>query len=415
MNFFIRYKKLFLVLGFIMTVVFLGYLLYAFFFKSASLTPTPATPTASSTGPAAGGLPTSQTGSGGQVVIDGGEGSLGGGSAQQAKPDPIASGGLTQTAELVQANSLDATLGGNGSDLQFYSRTDGKFYRVDNNGSLTPLSDQVFHNVEKVAWSPSKDKAILEYPDGANIIYDFSNKKQITLPSHWEDFSFSPSGSSIVMKSMGEDPSNRWLAIVNEDGSQVRGIEEMGGQAESVYPVWSPANQIVAMYTEGVDFDRQEVYFIGQNEENFKSTIVEGRGFQPKWSPTGENLLYSVYSSKDDLKPNLWIVGANGDQIGSNRKSLGLATWADKCTFASAKDLYCAVPNELPEGAGLFPELAKSTIDSLYHINASTGIKKKIAVPEGDHTITNPLVSADGRYLYFSDEATGRLHQIQLK
>jgi len=103
------------------------------------------------------------------------------------------------------------------------------------------------------------------------------------------------------MKSIGLDTDNRWLAIANDDGSNVRAIEPLGEKDDTVYPSWSPNKQMIAMYTEGKDFTSQNVYFVGLNNENFKSTLVEGRGFQPKWSTSGNQLLYSVYSSDNDM------------------------------------------------------------------------------------------------------------------
>ena len=269
--------------------------------------------------------------------------------------------------------------------------------------------------MEKIVWSPNKDKAILEYPDGANIVYNFTANKQITLPTHWKDFKFSANGQQIVMKSMGLDPDNRWLAIANSDGSKARRIEALGEKDATVYPSWSPNNQTIAMYTEGIDFNRQEVFFVGLNKENFKSLVIEGRGFQPKWSPKGDRLLYSVYSSDNNMKPKLWISNAQGENIGAGRKSLSVETWANKCVFADDANVYCAVPKKLEEGSGLFPEMALNTSDNLYKINTKTGLKKLVAIPNGDYNISNPIISDNGQYLYFTDEATGRLNKIQLK
>lgn len=414
MEFLTKYKKILFVLGFILLVFLLGYLLYALFFKSLA----PASPlnNNNATSTQVGGLPNAQDGTSRPVIKTGGvEDLTTQNQISKSTASETANGGSTKTFDLTQSTSVGATLASNGSELQYFNKDEGKFYRIDTNGNATQLSDKVFHQISNVVWSPNKNKAILEYPDGAKIIYDFSTDKQVTLPSHWKDFSFSPTGEKIVMKSMGEDPSNRWLAVVSEDGSSVQGIEELGDKDSTVYPVWSPSNQIVAMYTEGKDFDRQEVYFVGLNKENFKSTIVEGRGFQPKWAPTGDRLLYSVYSSQNELKPSLWIVDAAGDNIGNNRKRLNIETWADKCSFADQSTLFCAVPQSLEEGAGLFPELAKNTVDDLYQINTSTGIKKRIAIPEGNLTISNLMPSSDGNYLYFNDEATGKLHKIILK
>jgi len=193
------------------------------------------------------------------------------------------------------------------------------------------------------------------------------------------------------------------------------GIEPLGENEASVYPSWSPNNQSVAMYTEGIGFDRQELFFIGLNNENFKSMVVEGRGFQSKWSPDGAQLLYSVYSSANDLKPMLWMANASGESIGSGRRSFGLETWADKCVFASGTNLYCAVPEKLEEGAGLFPEMAKNTQDRLYSIDVQTGLKKLVAIPDGKYNMSNLIISDNGYYLYFTDETTKKLHKINLK
>ncbi len=417
MEIFAKYKKLFILSGFIAAVLFFGYLLYAVFFK-----PIPPAPPTDESGIAtvtpAGALPTAEE----RTRRELGENAAPFKRNRLPVPtgnaiggaDETANGGLTKVSQLNDAASLSASLDADGY-VRYYNKNDGKFYRVDNNGKITPLTDKIFHSVKNVVWSPNKKKAILEYPDGANIIYDFSTNKQITLPKHWKDFDFSPNGKQIVMKSMGDDPDNRWLAIVNDDGSKTRAIEPLGEKDATVYPSWSPNGQTVAMYTEGIDFDRQEVFFVGLNNENFKSTTIDGRGFQPKWQPSGNQLLYSVYSSKTDLKPNLWIVNARGESIGSGKKNLNVETWADKCAFAGDTSLYCAVPENLEEGAGLFPELAKNTKDNLYKIDTRTGMKKLVAVPDGSYNMSDIIISDNGKYLYFTDETTGKLYKIKLK
>jgi hypothetical protein len=115
------------------------------------------------------------------------------------------------------------------------------------------------------------------------------------------------------------------------------------------------------------------------------------------------------------MKPKLWIVAAQGDNIGKNRTNLELDTWAEKCTFASNKEIYCAVPNELPKGAGLFPELAKDSKDTLYKIDLSTGIKQQIAVPEGSYNISNLMVSDSQDKLFFTDAKDNEIYKIDIK
>lgn len=323
-------------------------------------------------------------------------------------------GGITKVTSVSSGPVLDPRIASDGT-LRYYNRNDGKFYKLDEQGNLVALSDTVFHQVNNVTWANDGNKAILEYPDGNKIVYDFQLEKQITLPKHWQDFSFSPQGDQISAKSIGDDVENRYLIVANADGSQAKSLSAIGNNADKVYPIWSPNNQAAAMYTEGIDFNRQEVFFVGLNNENFKSTIINGRGFDPQWSKSGGQLLYSVYSSDNNMNPKLWIVEAQGENIGQNRTNLGLNTWASKCTFATDSQVYCAVPENLPEGAGLFPELADKSQDFLYKIDTHTGLKTLIAVPENAVNVSNIMVNNNQNKLYFTDKTTGLIYSINLR
>lgn len=421
MNLFTRYKKIFLVLGFIGITILMGFLIYKTFFTTPLITNIEEG-VATSTG---GGLPTAGEGSGG-IATGTGDGLIPGnenintstGLVAGIEPNPnapsgIAVGGVTKVEELTTAPGLGATLSASGG-VQYYNKDDGYFYKIDQNGNATKMSDRIFHDVSSVTWAPSKDKAILEYPDGSKILYNFNTKKQTTFPSHWQDFSFSPQSNEIIAKSIALDPDNRFLVAALEDGSQVRNVEEIGTN-NTVQTDWSPNNQIVATYNKSLDFNRQEVFFIGLNGENFKSTTVEGRGLTYEWSKTGDRLLYSVYNANSDMKPLLWIVDAQGDSINQNRQSLELNTWADKCTFASNTEIYCAVPTNLETGSGLVRALADDNSDEIYKIDLTNGTKKLVATPEGSFNIDTLIVNDTQSQLTFSDKNSGQLYKIKLK
>lgn len=329
----------------------------------------------------------------------------------------IAQGGATETTELTEAMVRGAALAADGQSMAYYDTDDGKFYKVDSEGRAQKLSDQKFMGVETVNWSPQTDKAILEFPDGANVLFDFNKGEQITLPKHWEDFSFSPQGDQIAAKSIGLNPDNRWLVVSNADGSRAEAITALGENADKVIVSWSPNDQAVAFSKTGRSrgFDTSEVYLVGKHQENFKSLIVEGRDFRPLWNTEGSRVLYSVYNSSDGYRPKLWIVDGQGDAIGGNRHSLGLNTWADKCTFADASTAYCAVPTSLPEGYGLQPALAESIPDQIYKIDVSTGAKSLLGMPGEGASVKNMRVSSDGRFLFYTDNRTGMLRQMQLR
>jgi hypothetical protein len=421
MNIFSKYKKIWLSVGFVAITIAIGFLFYKMFFQISPQI-VEVTPTETGTGT---GLPTA--GEGGVQQATGGTGQipgsgttiLPGGTAgndqpDSSKPSNLANGGLTSTKAIVTSSSLSPSITSNG-DVQYYNREDGYFYRVTSSGDIEKMSDRVFYSVDKVTWAPNNNKAILEYPDGSKILYDFETKKQISYPKHWEDFSFSPQSDQVIAKSIALDPDNRFLTIAGTDGSTAKNLEEIGTNADKVITGWSPNNQIVATYTKSLDFDRQEVFFVGLNGENFKSTIIEGRGLTYEWSKTGDRLLYSAYNTRSDLKPKLWVVDAQGDTINQNRRSLEINTWADKCTFASNTEIYCAVPTNLEAGSGIFRDIANNTNDEIYKIDLETGTSKLIAIPDGNYSVKEIMVDDGQNNLTFSDQNSGAIYQIKLK
>ena len=419
----LNWKRILLAIGFIATVLLLAYLLYFFLLRPT----VPATTPATNTNQAPGTLP--GTNENANIAVNANApGTLPGTNVNTAIPgaptppatsttvaSTVASGGLTKSTALTDGRSYGSTLSADGSSVLYYDRNSGLFMRLTPSGTATPLSDKIFYQVDQITWSPDKEKAILEYPDGANILYDFTTKEQVTLPTHWKDFDFSADGSQLVFKSMGSSEETRWLSIASADGSKAQKIEHLGDKDATVYPMWSPNDQVVALFSEDRDFDRQTLYFVGKNQENFSSAIIEGRDFRGQWSTNGDQLLYSVYSSESDYKPTLWVVSAQGDSIGQNRIELNLNTWADKCTFADNSTVYCAVPKSLSENAGIFADEMDDSPTDIYRVDLTTGIKSLVATPEGNHNIDQLIPSADGRYLYFTNKTDGRLYRIQLK
>lgn len=333
---------------------------------------------------------------------------------QQTTQRPSASE-KTLITQATTAEAANVSVGKDGG-ARFYNRADGKFYQVNADGTTRALSDTVFYNVQSASWSPTKNETIIEYPDGSNIYYNFDSKEQVTLPKHWENFSFSPIGDKIEAKSIGIAPENRWLITSDPRGSNIKLVEPLGENGDKVIVDWSPNQQVIALSRTGeaLGDDRQEVLMVGLNKENFKSVIVEGRGLETQWSPKGSKLLHSVYSGRNDYKPELWIVSATPDTAGGDRRLLNVNTWAEKCTMADERFVYCGVPQTLERGSGFAPTLADATPDNIYKIDTTTGIKTQIPL-DRQYTVDRMYVSADGRTVYFTDKHASGIFQFPIK
>src|SRR3989338_7821465 len=140
----------------------------------------------------------------------------------------VAEGRYTAITPTTPSGSFqNISIGGDGS-VRYYDQSKGQFVEVGLNQKTTYLSQDAFPSAKQVVWSQSGDKAVVEFPDGYNIIYDFANEKQVTLPKEAEGFSFSPSSQEVAYKMMTTDFWQNWLAVSSTDGESIQNVEHLG-------------------------------------------------------------------------------------------------------------------------------------------------------------------------------------------
>ncbi|OJI06368.1 hypothetical protein BK004_03955 [bacterium CG10_46_32] len=410
-----RTKLILKIIGFIAIVLLLGWGIWALFFRSPGTSIVPGQVSAPS-----GQLPDIGAGTGGRVVDTTGDARnlAPEPAAEPVAPDLVASGGRTLVSSITPSRADFSAVSSNGS-LNYYDARDERFYRVNPaGGAPMPLSDQVFRSVESVVWSNNGTTAVLEFPDGSNIFYDFNRNIQATLPPEAQEFSFSPDDSQLAYEYIGESEDDRWIITSSPDGQGEELVQALGKQSRNVKVDWSPNNQVIATFREPTSSAGEEVFFIGLNNENFLSLQTNGLGFEGAWSPTGKQMMYSVYSAGTNYNPVLYIAGAEGNNIGLGNRSLRVQTWPDKCVFASENIVYCAVPQFLSEGSGIFREQTYGTPDTIYKIDLINNSSFPIAFPEtagsSSFTIETVSISSDGKELYFVDRVSGRIHKLPL-
>ena len=405
-----RLKFILKIAGFVLACVLIALALYFVFFKKAvtTIVTTPGTTVG-------GALPGAGTGTPGTTTPGGTTPGETPGTTE-LPPSNIAKGGETFTTLLTNTSVKSPTVTENGT-VAYYDPADGKFYTIDANGNVVAMSQATFPQADAVTFDAGATSAVIEFPDGTNVVYDFEAAKQVTLPSHWEDFSFSGTGDSIAAKSIGTDASNRALVVTNTDGSQTKVLAALGANDEKVSVSWSPNNTVLGFSATGGSvggsFGRQQIYLIGPDGSASGVLIVDGTSFHNIWAPNGKNLLYSVADPENSYKATLWYADSEGDRNGESRRKMAVSTLVSKCTVASDTTVYCGVPREMPPGGG--SDVSSITAsDDLYKINVATGNATLVAIPAADTKIFSPSISSDGANFFYSD-AAGRLNIIRLQ
>ncbi len=339
----------------------------------------------------------------------------------EAQIDEFAQGGFTKVKEDIASPIRSQSFSNSNNGINYYDPQQQSFFRISDSGEIIKLSDKKFYSVENVTWSDKNNRAIIEYPDGTKILYDFNKDRSLTtFPKDMKEFAFSASEEKIASKWVGPYEDYNYIVGAEYDGSNLKFVEPMGTKERSVQIVWSPDNEVMATYRKYIDSERQEIFFINENGKNLNSLIVEGGNFKGTWSSNGEKLLYSVYNSGSNYNPTLWIASGKSDQLGAGKQYLGINTWVDKCAFSNTNSqyVYCAVPDNLPKGSGMDPSVANGVYYSIYKINTNGSGVEKIAQPinNGRGVSIDKLYinNADSR-VYYTDQFNNHLYSIDLK
>ncbi|HNZ86077.1 MAG TPA: hypothetical protein PLD95_00755 [bacterium] len=406
-------KKIILILLFLAVSIGMAFLIYfTFFARKQEPISSPIDTTPSDVG-----FP--DVGIGGPQIID-----TGGETIITTKPEIMGTDEelVTNSQEVVGKNIASInTYSAVNNGVVYYDNLNQSFFKVSGDGTISKLSDRKFYSVTNATFSPTKNQAILEYPDNTKVLYDFEREEFIArFPQETQDFAFSETGDKLSYKWMGDYEDQNYLVTSNSDASNFKFIRPIADQARNIKNIWSPNGEVMATFRKQYDLERQEIYFINEDDKNLRSLVVDGFNFDGMWNTQGDKLLYNVTSQRSDFKPTLWFANGQGDDLGYGKVSMGINTWINKCSFSQSNNdvVYCAVPDSMPRGAGLNPGLASGIPYSIYKINISTGNQQIIAQP----MVNNNRISIDKIYtnqndsqMYYIDSSTGYLYSIDLK
>ena len=208
-------KKIVLIILFSLIILVLGFLIYRIFFSVNKTEIQNGQQQINQDGslPQLGeGSVNTQTGETGFVP------GVGTGQNQQIVPetqiDEFAQGGFTKAKEDIASPIRSQSFSDSNNGINYYDPQQQSFFRISDSGEIIKLSDQKFYSVENVTWSDKNNRAIIEYPDGTKILYDFNKDRSLaTFPKDMKEFAFSASEEKIASKWVGQYEDYNYIVV----------------------------------------------------------------------------------------------------------------------------------------------------------------------------------------------------------
>lgn len=319
---------------------------------------------------------------------------------------------IEKTLDLQAASPTSASEGDN---IVYFDQKAGEFYIATTAGTnIEPLTQARLTNVQKITWSPTKDKAILHLPTEKNT-YDLKEKTQVKLDKHITSVAFSPDGSKILYKYDSE--TTHTLNQANPDGSKWQKIKDVG--AGNLVLHWYKSDRI-AYHAPASGHSRTTIYTCKLDGSDIRIIASDNYGSNAKWSADGMKMIFTT-SPKESSALALKLAWGDGRNI----KDLAMNTLVEKCTFSQdSKTLYCAIPEPISTRFVLpddWYDKKVITSDSFWKIDTETGERTRIASTDEIETLygktfdaTDLFVSPDGTRLFFIARNDGKLYSLVL-
>ena len=112
-----------------------------------------------------------------------------------------------------------------GNNIVFFDKIDGMFKTINqtlNTNQETKLNDSKFRDVQRVLWSPQKDKAVMEYIENQqtlHAVFDLQQNLSYNLPFYLTAFSWSPDGKQLAVYHNLPVKNEFYVGTINPDGS----------------------------------------------------------------------------------------------------------------------------------------------------------------------------------------------------
>ncbi len=330
---------------------------------------------------------------------------------------------LRQLSEVPIAGAVLGTRAGT-PIARYVERATGNVFEIGADGEGEKrLTRTTIPKVTEALWSKSGTGVIARYVrDASEVIESFSGKivpgtsgtdgelEGVFLPRGIPDAAVSPDGTKVF-----------FLQIENSGVSGIR--SDFSGNAKtklwaspvSEWLVSWPSPDTVALLSKPSAFSSGMLISLNPSLGGSRLLLRNIPGLTALLNPVNSKLLYSQ-SGDTGITTSVF------DTITGRGESFPLTTFPEKCVWTKAGDkVYCGVPAGIPTGT--YPDVWYQGViafsDAVWSIDPVTKATAHILDVSEERgaplDIVNPQVSADEKFLLFTEKEGGTLWSLQMK
>lgn len=294
--------------------------------------------------------------------------------------------------------------------VMFYKKDGGDLFSVGFQGGTPEKTAPVtVVGLTEAIWSGGRDRAAVFYL-GDNSLKGFlhiGTSSIAVLPSGIIGFSWSPDGKSLAYLVAKDGLAN--LVIADAAGRNPKTVFRTPVADAQI--TWVSPDKI-AFITAASGLAEGFIFAYSRSTGAFTRIFGPVFGLQSQWSPDGSRLLLS----RSDRGGKAVAAGAY-DTAKKQYRALDVATLAEKCAWSDAKELYCAVPRDIPATVLLPDDYLRgeyNSSDRMVRLDADRGQTQDV-FNEGAFDMSDILVTKDKKYLFFVNRIDGALWSLRLQ
>jgi len=251
--------------------------------------------------------------------------------------------------------------------------------------------------------SPAGDSAVYAFYDAKNkkrwIYQNLKNKNATEIEGDVRSVAFSPDGDQVAYLS---NTNKGGELLIAKDGKVVKQALKTRLGAALIY--WPSENFIsITSY----DKNGYSNLFILKKDGIFNKILSDQYNLNVKWSPSGENLIFSVSTENRSVSGKENNIGS--DQVsylnisGNGREiPLDLNTNVSKCAWLNEKEIICGIKNRA------------QFRDEFYKINTTDGSKTLVLTPNINLITKEIAISRHGDIIFVLNDIDDKLYALKL-